>query len=229
MFALALVGAQPNLAVELFAIRRFREIQATREQRRRSYLDQNIVVTSVDARSNRVVYFSNADQIGSTECLNASLIDVALATSAGPTYLPPHRIGSRVFLDGGIASNNPDIEALRFCSSVLCRPLQSTRILSIGTEDSIYGIDYDRNIGALKWIRKYRILDRIMSLQEAKSSDLVADLLGDSYFRIDTTFENKIELDDCRIPVLTQMIRHGVKVVTDKWVSDAERIASLVR
>ena len=194
-------------------------------------LNRNVLIPSVDAFANRIVYFSNVERIGSTPCLNASLIDVALATSAAPTYFPPHIIDEAAFLDGGIASNNPDIEALRFCWTVLSRTLQSLRILSIGTGDVQHVVDRQdcMDAGAIKWMRKYKILDRMMSLQESKSSGLVADLLGEGYLRIDTTFENEISLDDCRDTVLDFLKQRAGDVVAEKWRSDAKRVAELLR
>jgi patatin-like phospholipase/acyl hydrolase len=192
---------------------------------------RNVVIPSVDVLSNRLVYFSNVDRIGSTTCLNAKVLDVALATSAAPTYFPPHRINESLFLDGGIASNNPDIEALRFCSSVLSRPIDSCFVLSVGTGSALYVVHpADKmNAGALKWMIKYGIIDRIISLQESKASDLVGDLLGDRYLRIDAIFAEEIRLDDAREDTIERLKRHAIKVLEDKWTSDAAKIADFVR
>lgn len=38
---------------------------------------------------------------------NKSCVDVALATSAAPTYFPAHKIGDEIFVDGGLWANNP--------------------------------------------------------------------------------------------------------------------------
>ncbi len=194
-------------------------------------LDRNIVVPSIDAISNRVVYFSNVERIGETRCLDASLLDVALATSAAPTYFPPHKIGARAYLDGGIASNNPDIEALRFCLASLSRTPAGCLLLSVGSGQNFYLPDpgAGNGPGALSWVRKYSLIDRIMSLQESKSSELASELIGDRYLRLDTTFETAIELDDCRDEVVRQLRRRAEAVVDDAWASDAPRLASLVR
>jgi patatin-like phospholipase/acyl hydrolase len=194
-------------------------------------LEQNIVVPAVDANSNQVIYFSNVERIGSTSCLDASLIDVALATSSAPTYFPPHRIGKTVYLDGGIASNNPDIEAIRFTSSVLSRPTESTFILSVGTGDVVYRRpDQAANTaGAIKWMTKYKLLDRIMSLQESKASGFVADLLQDHYLRIDTTFDAEIALDACQRSTVDYLQSRAVNTVATLWKSDASKLASFIR
>jgi hypothetical protein len=136
-----------------------------------------------------------------------------------------------VYLDGGIASNNPDIEALRFLTAVLSRPPESCLILSVGTGDSVYLVSQDDNMnaGALKWIRKYKLLDRIMSLQESKASGFVVDFLGDRYLRIDTTFDTPIQLDTCNSVVVRQLQLRASKIVTERWEVDSSTLAGFVR
>jgi hypothetical protein len=169
--------------------------------------------------------------MGSTPCLNATLLDVALATSAAPTYFPAHAIGERMFLDGGIASNNPDIEALGFCTAVLSRPPSSSLLLSIGTGQVRYALDRSDSMdaGVLKWITRYKIVDRILSLQEDKSAELVSGLLGDRYLRIDTVFDREIQLDDCSDLVLALLKGRAMSVIGEKWKGDPQRVAHFVR
>jgi len=49
---------------------------------------------------------------------NVPLVDVALATSAAPTYLPIHRYENELYVDGGVWANNPSLcgvlEALQY-------------------------------------------------------------------------------------------------------------------
>lgn len=49
-------------------------------------------------------------------CLNKdndkTYVDVALATSAAPTYLPIHKINSTNYIDGGVYANNPILVGL---------------------------------------------------------------------------------------------------------------------
>lgn len=60
------------------------------------------------------------------------IIDVALATSAAPTFFPPHQIGTQIYADGGVWANNPIMLAL--VDALTCYDLDrhSVRILSLG-------------------------------------------------------------------------------------------------
>lgn len=60
------------------------------------------------------------------------MIDVALATSAAPTFFPPHRIGTQIYADGGVWANNPVMLAL--VDALTCYDIDrhSIRILSLG-------------------------------------------------------------------------------------------------
>jgi len=70
-----------------------------------------------------------------------NIVDAALATSAAPTYFPPHEIpGFGYFADGGVFANNPTVvgvaEAL---ANGLVSDLGSLRVLSLGTGTSPVG------------------------------------------------------------------------------------------
>lgn len=47
-----------------------------------------------------------------TEDSRKKYVDVALATSAAPTYLPIHELGADQFVDGGVWANNPSLVGL---------------------------------------------------------------------------------------------------------------------
>lgn len=61
------------------------------------------------------------------------MTDVAMATSAAPTYLPIHNIGEYDFIDGGIWGNTPTMVALTDILSCYDIGRDNIDILSIGT------------------------------------------------------------------------------------------------
>lgn len=98
------------------------------------------------------------------------MIDVALATSAAPTYFPPAKVkhGCSVgrYLDGGVGANMPVLIAV--LHAVHCFGVLPTQIdvLSIGTTSKAKG--YLRiPKGLIGWIRKGKIVDLYSNAQES--------------------------------------------------------------
>jgi patatin-like phospholipase/acyl hydrolase len=65
------------------------------------------------------------------------MIDVALATSAAPTFLPSHRLSSVRLVDGGVWANNPSMAALVEAVETCSIPLDQIGMLSIGTTSEL--------------------------------------------------------------------------------------------
>ncbi|XP_027906060.1 patatin-like protein 3 [Vigna unguiculata] len=75
----------------------------------------NLVIPSFDERRVSPVIFSNF-KLKTETYLNAKLSDICLATSAAPTYLPPHQFENAGvefdMVDGAMAANNPAMVAV---------------------------------------------------------------------------------------------------------------------
>jgi hypothetical protein len=65
------------------------------------------------------------------------MVDVALATSAAPTYLPAHRLRGMRLVDGGVWANNPSIVAVSEAVSEFSIDLADIRVLSLGTTSDV--------------------------------------------------------------------------------------------
>jgi hypothetical protein len=65
------------------------------------------------------------------------MVDVAMATSAAPTYFPVARVHSHRLIDGGVWANNPSVIAISEAVSMLDVPLTSIRVLNVGTMDAV--------------------------------------------------------------------------------------------
>ncbi|MBM3631723.1 MAG: hypothetical protein FJX00_01895 [Alphaproteobacteria bacterium] len=97
------------------------------------------------------------------------MYDIALATSAAPTYFPPHRmhiithgkstLSDHYFIDGGVAINNPTLLAYEKLRSHY--PKSPIHILSLGTgrpSDSYADIKQDQCPGVWSWFSKIGVL-----------------------------------------------------------------------
>lgn len=118
---------------------------------------------------------------------NLSIVDLCLATSAAPIYLPlvsvtPDDPTSDSYVDGGLWANNPILVGLLegLCAS---DPSQPITILSIGTCRPVAGSGPPAKleVGVLDWLKRILLLNLVMNAQAAGShnmSQLLAHQLG---------------------------------------------------
>lgn len=85
-------------------------------------LNTNIFVPGHEWYSNKTKLFKNNKPY--------LCADVCCATSAAPTYFPPHRIREELFIDPGLYMNNPAIHALTYAFELW--PKESYHMLNIG-------------------------------------------------------------------------------------------------
>lgn len=113
--------------------------------------------------------------------------DVALATSAAPTYFPAHRIGDDIYADGGMFANSPDMIALHEAEQFLGVNRNEVRVLSVGTTTTDFAVSssIDPKIGILGWMRTQRLTNVMIGSQQALANDMMRHVLGDRYLRID--------------------------------------------
>ena len=144
--------------------------------------------------------------------LDERLFDIALATTAAPTYFPAHSTKySEGLIDGGLAANNPSlialIDALQFERPSkrgtpvpvhsFTAPAQNPVLLSIGT-GSPGQMPFDSkaltNGGWWNW--KKAIYEVMFLSQASMTHDQAGFLLRDHYLRINPLLHGPIELDD---------------------------------
>src|SRR5438067_651767 len=89
------------------------------------HLKAKVLIASVDVTNNGPRLFGV-----DANSLSTPLLDVALATSAAPTYFPEHRFGTSIFVDGGLIANAPDVIALIHSLQSAAAP--QIQMLSIG-------------------------------------------------------------------------------------------------
>ena len=61
------------------------------------------------------------------------MVDVALASSAAPTFFPSHPLRGLRLIDGGVWANNPTMVAIVEALTVFKRSLEEIVVISIGT------------------------------------------------------------------------------------------------
>jgi predicted acylesterase/phospholipase RssA len=142
--------------------------------------------------------------------LNEPLINVALATTAAPTYFPAvSTLHSANLIDGGIAANNPALVALvdalqfeRLSKRGIPRPILGTEgpvMVSVGTgQPGPLPYDYEKLLdgGWLHWMRP--IFEVVQLSQSQLVHHQASFLLSDRYLRIDPILNVPVKLDDAK-------------------------------
>ncbi|KAM7257667.1 hypothetical protein ACFE04_013408 [Oxalis oulophora] len=130
----------------------------------------NVVIPTFDIKHLQPTIFSSY-QVKKNPSIDAKLSDICIATSAAPTYLPPHHFKTmnssgeviREFnlIDGGVAANNPALVAISEVTKEITRgnkdffpikPMDYGRylVLSLGTGSAKLEKKYDAE-GAAQW------------------------------------------------------------------------------
>jgi uncharacterized protein len=131
--------------------------------------------------------------------LHESMLKVALATSAAPTYYRPLRDAGYTFVDGGVWANNPIMIALTEALTSFSVTRDQIRILSLGCGDTPYSVTGRKLSRGGMWHWR-DILDGAMRLQSQNALGQAGLLIGpENLVRIDVPKEiPRIALDDWR-------------------------------
>lgn len=170
------------------------------EDKKVSDLKNRILVTAVDVITGRGRMFKTPHNSKLMIDKDIKLIDVALATSAAPTYFPPHKIDGRIYVDGAIVGNDPSLFAVHEIQNFI-HPEQVAEVankvcdigvLSIGTMEERVGLTKtEGRKGLWYWLGFYcdsrppRLVDLMFSAQRQNIDDMLKHLLKDNYWRID--------------------------------------------
>ncbi|MCY3624882.1 MAG: CBASS cGAMP-activated phospholipase [Candidatus Dadabacteria bacterium] len=131
----------------------------------------------------------------------SSAVDVAMATSAAPSYFKQHVTQHGVALiDGGIWANNPVAIAVVEAISLLNWPRESLRVLSLGCLQEAYNIPKRAGLGTLN----SRIINLFMDGQSQGAMGIAKLLTGHEHertaiYRVNQTVPyNTYKMDDTK-------------------------------
>ena len=141
----------------------------------------------------------------------ASAVDVALATSAAPTYFaaapfPTHQNAS--YVDGGVWANSPALVAIVEAMSFLGKRSSDIDVLSIGTTATPFNVAKRGRAGLLRW--NTGLLDLALTAQAEAALAQASLLVQGRLLRINTiTAAGQFSLDDSRIGTIAQLASLG--------------------
>lgn len=146
-----------------------------------------LMIPAVNSTNKKQAIFRNyrSDQPART------LVDLALATSAAPTYFPEHRVGTMNYVDGGLIANAPDLlainDALKYGYAT-----HDIQVLSIGTIEKLDSRGA-RPPGSAGFIKDAKpLFELTLGAQQAMVIQECKELLGQNrYLRIDAMASEK--------------------------------------
>lgn len=159
-------------------------------------------------------------------------VDVAMATSAAPTYFPLALCGREQFVDGGIVANAPDVCALHEATHFLGQDSKDVRILSIGTTTTKFSIkrSLGPNLGIREWMSRGRLFSTIISAQQQLVEYILGHDLGDRYFRVDAV-QSPEQQADLALDIANKPAREtllGLAEATFQKISTDKRLQSFL-
>ena len=124
-----------------------------------------------------------------------SVVDVAMATSAAPTYFPVFRMQDSLYADGGLYANAPDLMALHEATHFMGAQEEDLRMLSIGTTSSRFSFAAAESLrfGIMQWFFHDRLSRAVLACQQQSVIHMMRHRLKDRYLRLDHDLSSEQE------------------------------------
>lgn len=152
-----------------------------------------IIVPAINYSTGKPVLFKTPHNQGFRFDHANKMVDIALATSAAPTYFPRHFFQHNQYVDGGLFANAPGLLAVHEAEMFLGANLSELKLLSIGTMSSKFTVNPENNRdgGAIDWgggnpaKAAQRLFGLSISVQESLCDFMLKHRLGDRYIHVD--------------------------------------------
>ncbi|HUZ34129.1 MAG TPA: CBASS cGAMP-activated phospholipase [Xanthobacteraceae bacterium] len=156
-----------------------------------------LCIPSFDGEYGEVYIFKTPHHPDFTKDRHETMVKVALATSAAPTFFRPIQDGGYTFIDGGIWANNPVMIGLTEALTSFKITREQIRILSIGCGQEPYTVTGKKITRGGMWHWR-DLINAAMRLQSQNSLGQARLLIGPEHMiRVDVPKDlTPIELDD---------------------------------
>lgn len=151
------------------------------------------------------------------------IVDVLLSTTAAPTFLPPYKSQTGVYIDGGIGANNPTFIGLVEGVSRCGWNLNDIYILSLGCMESINNVTTGKERMGFCDIAK--LISAFMNAESQYSNNIANILLGgERYLRINPLDPcERVSLDGTKPEVLEYLSQIGLSQA-QKYINQIHKI-----
>ena len=170
-----------------------------------------LVIPTYDAIAGHIFLMKTAHHARFKYDIDAPAVDVALATSAAPTYFaaapfPNHANAS--YVDGGVWANNPVLVGVTEAVAFLGVPLEDIDVLSIGCTTTPFNIAERANAGLVQW--NAGLVELLFEAQMEAALAQAKLLLNGRLHRINVTVKaGEFSLDDARPEKIRRLINLG--------------------
>ena len=168
-----------------------------------------LAIPSYDAVAGRIYIFKTAHDPRFVNDVGLPAVEVALATSAAPTYFQAARAGQfGKYVDGGVWANCPAMVGLVEAISFLKVPLGEIRVLSVGTTSEPFNISKNSKESAARW--NVGFVNLMFEAQMEATTTQVGLLLGDRMHRINYVAPpGRFSLDDASADAINDLAGPG--------------------
>lgn len=196
--------------------------------RRMGDLTHRIVIPAVDLTDSQPRLFRGGNLPGAEGDAAISVVDVAMATSAAPTYFPAVEIAGRLHVDGGLHASMPDLLALETAVRELGVAEDDIRLLSVGTTSARFSFAqrHHPDLGSLAWTREERFVRTLLAAQQGWMHDMLTHRLGAHYLRIDRP-QTMVQQSETGLHIAPPRATGILQNMADESVSAAFRDARL--
>ena len=153
---------------------------------------------------------------------DASMVDVAHATAAAPTYFEPLALDGRSLVDGGVFATNPAMCA--YAEAQRLRPGEPCYVVSLGTGELTQSIPHERAAGwgLVAWVRP--LIDVVFDgVADTVDYQLRHVCLEGDYVRLQTVLDRASDaLDDASERNLRLLEEQGRDLIAEEDATLAE-------
>jgi patatin-like phospholipase/acyl hydrolase len=172
-------------------------------------LRTQVLIPAVSLTAGETLLFRNAADDPTRTRL---AVDVAMATSAAPVFLPPHAADERLYADGGLVANSPESVAAADALSRRRWTRGRTSMLVVGStrkDARVAGHQMAGRWGLSDW--GLQLLDSTMASQMSLARQMAQHILGaDNHFVVEALLspadEKVVDLDKAT-PKATQALK----------------------